>query len=105
MKVKTDGATYLYALRALPGHVPLHCLWAYGKGRAQLSHLEQTHVEACSMCSHALSTCSEAENFGAVLKELDRERYDARIPDEKPKLKTLLIFPGPISKTDRGRTD
>jgi hypothetical protein len=105
MKVKADGATYRYALRALTGHVPLHCLWAYGKGRAQLNELEQTHVEGCSLCSHALSTCSDAENFGAALKELHRERDDARIPNEKPKLKTLFVFPGPISKTDRGRTD
>jgi hypothetical protein len=105
MKVKAVGATHRYALRALTGHVPLHCLWAYGKGRVQLNELEQTHVEACGVCSHALRACSGAENFGAVLKELHRERDNARVLDEKPKLKTIFVFPGPISKTDRGRTD
>jgi hypothetical protein len=96
MKVRTDGATYRYLLRALPAHVPLHCLWAYGKRRGQLSAAEYSHVEACTECSRALHVCYHAENFGAVLREIHRAQADEPSSDEKPKLKTLYIFPDPF---------
>ena len=96
MKVRTDGATHRYALRGLPGHVPLHCLWAYGKGRVQLSVEENSHVEACPECSHALQVCSHAQNFGAALIEMRRVHDEAPDTDDKPKLKTIYVFPDPF---------
>ena len=97
MRERTDGGTYRYSLRGLPGHVPLHCLWAYGKGRVQLSPGEYSHVEACSECSRALQVCSHAQNFGAVLIEMRRVLDEAPDPDGKPKLKTIYVFPDPSS--------
>lgn len=88
------------------GHIPLHCLWAYGKGRGQLSAEEHAHVAACEGCSRALEVCRYEKNFGGVLRELARAADDTS--GEKPKLKTLYVFPGPISliaDTVRRRTD
>ena len=96
MKVRTDGATHFILLRALPGHVPLHCLWAYGKGRGHLNSLEHAHVEACNDCSTALRVCCEADSFGVVLKRMGPEHDDPPMSDEKPKLKTLYVFPDPF---------
>lgn len=96
MKVRTDEATHRYSLRGLPGHVPLHCLWAYGKGRVQLSTEEHSHVEACSECSRALQVCSHAQNFGAALVELRCVPDEAPDPGGKPKLKTIYVFPDPF---------
>jgi len=96
MKVRADGATNRYLLRTFPAHVPLHCLWAYGKSRVELSAAEYSHVEACAECSRALQVCYHAENFGAVLMELRRAQSDAAGIDGKPKLKTLYVFPDPF---------
>jgi len=96
MKVRTGGTD----------HLPLHCLWAYGKGRSQLSPEEHAHVAACERCSRALEVCRQENNFGGVLRELARAADD--ISGEKPKLKTLYVVSGPISliaNTVRRRTD
>jgi len=97
MKVSTDGAIHRYSRRSPAGHVPLHCLWAFGKSRGHLNEHEHTHVEGCEECSRALQACCRAENFGAVLKEMRRENDDdVSLSDGKPKLKTLYVFPAPI---------
>jgi hypothetical protein len=86
-------------------HIPLHRLWAYGKDRGQLSAEESAHVTACEGCTRALQVCRQEKNFGAVLRELDRATDDS---GEKPKLKSIYVFTGPISllaETIRKRTD
>jgi hypothetical protein len=106
MKETTDGTRHRYRQRALSDHIPLHCLWAFGKDRGELSAEEHAHVEACGGCSRALQICRHEKNFGAVLRELARSADEAS--GEKPKLKTLYVFPGPISPeadTIRKRTD
>jgi hypothetical protein len=101
MKERTDEA--IYPRRASSGHVPLHVLWASAKGRGQLGGSEQDHVVACNECSVALQLCGQAQNFGAVLKEMRRAPAAAgSAADGKPKLKTLYILQG---DTARRRTD
>ena len=97
MNVRIDGTIHRYAQRAMPGHIPVHLLWAYGKGRGHLSALQHAHVTACEGCTRALEVCAHEKSFGAVLRELDRARDGLA---GKPKLKTLYVFPGPISPED-----
>lgn len=106
IKVRTDGAIHRYSLRAMSDHILLHCLWAYGKGRGQLSAEESAHLTACEGCTRALQVCRQEKNFGAVLRELNRATDDNS--GEKPKLKSIYVFPGPISllaDNVRKRTD
>jgi hypothetical protein len=63
------GLTYL-----LPHyeHVPLHRLWTFATLQGELTLPEHAHVLDCEGCRVALRACLQAENFGMVLKTLNR---------------------------------
>lgn len=106
MNVRTDGSINSFPLCASSGHVPLHVLWAFAKGRGQLSGQEQTHIGRCNRCSLSLQICDHAQNFGSVLREMHREH--GPLAEGKPKLKTLYILQellSPDADTARRRTD
>jgi hypothetical protein len=55
-------------------HVPLHRLWTFATLQNDLSISEHAHILDCEVCRVALRASLKAENFGAVLRELKRDR-------------------------------
>jgi hypothetical protein len=53
-------------------HVPLHRLWTFATLQDELSRSEHAHILECEDCRLALRATLNAENFGAVLRELKR---------------------------------
>ena len=51
-------------------HIPLHRLWTFATLQDDLSLPEHAHILDCEACRLALRTSLNADNFGAVLKEL-----------------------------------
>jgi hypothetical protein len=51
----------------------LHRLWVFATLQEDLSLLEHQHLIGCEACRAALRVCMQAESFGVVLKELERE--------------------------------
>jgi hypothetical protein len=60
-------------MAARSGHVPLHKLWSFATQAGELSAAEQTHLQGCDNCRHALNVCLKAESFAAAVKELDKQ--------------------------------
>jgi len=58
-------------------HVPLHRLWAFATLQIELTFPEHNHMLYCEACCFALLTCLNAENFGAVLIELQKDDDDS----------------------------
>jgi hypothetical protein len=56
-----------------PDHVPLHRIWVFTTLQADLTMAEHAHIIDCEECRIAFRACLRAENFGAVLLELNRE--------------------------------
>jgi hypothetical protein len=54
-------------------HVPLHRLWTFATLQDDLSLPEHSHILDCENCRNALRASLQAENFGAVLRELKRD--------------------------------
>ena len=53
-------------------HVSVHRLWAFTKLQADLAEPDFTHLIDCRACRTALLVCLNAENFAAVLMELEK---------------------------------
>jgi hypothetical protein len=52
-------------------HIPLHRLWMFTTFQDELTLPEHAHIIDCDECRIGLRACLHAENFGAVLKELN----------------------------------
>ena len=55
-------------------HVSLHRLWTFANLQADLTLAEQTHMVDCEKCRVELQACLQAQNFGAVLRELREKK-------------------------------
>ena len=54
-------------------HVRLHRIWVFTTVQGDLTMAEHAHIIDCEECRVAFRACMRAENFGAVLLELNRE--------------------------------